>query len=148
MANFVRSESVVRDAVNFCADSDVIEVSSDCILIDTKRHQNCDKNLSGSAVLLHPVGRRRQRERQGGPHHPGKPLLRGEWVTYTLLQKRKKVKFEFPTKIPPPCEQPSNLLSENAKIKMIFLGSHFCYVLYTKILKVKLFISENICIEF
>ena len=29
MANFVRSESVVRDAVNFCADSDVIEVSSD-----------------------------------------------------------------------------------------------------------------------
>ena len=29
MANFVRSESVVRDAVNFCTDSDVIEVSSD-----------------------------------------------------------------------------------------------------------------------
>ena len=29
MANFVRSESVVRDAVNFCADSDVIEVSLD-----------------------------------------------------------------------------------------------------------------------
>ena len=27
MANFVRAESVVRDAVNFCADSDVIEVS-------------------------------------------------------------------------------------------------------------------------
>ena len=27
MANFVRVESVVRDAVNFCADSDVIEVS-------------------------------------------------------------------------------------------------------------------------
>ena len=32
MANFVRSESVVRDAVNFCADSDVIEVSSDRVL--------------------------------------------------------------------------------------------------------------------
>ena len=33
MANFVRSESVVRDAVNFCADSDVIEVSSDRVII-------------------------------------------------------------------------------------------------------------------
>ena len=27
MANFVRAERVVGDAVNFCADSDVIEVS-------------------------------------------------------------------------------------------------------------------------
>ena len=26
MANFVRAESVVREAINFCADSDVIEV--------------------------------------------------------------------------------------------------------------------------
>ena len=33
MANFVRSESVVRDAVNFCADSDVIEVSTDRVII-------------------------------------------------------------------------------------------------------------------
>ena len=94
MANFVRSESVVRDAVNFCADSDVIEVSSDRVII-------CNTSIgiemvtqplmsSGASLLLHPVGRRRQRERQGGPHHSGKPLLRGEWVTYMYCFKLTK----------------------------------------------------------
>ena len=68
-----------------------------------------------------------------GPHGYGKGD--GLNLLSTLLQKRKEVKFEFPTKIPLPCEQPSNLLSENAKIKMIFLGNHFCYMSYTKILK-------------
>ena len=37
MANFVRAESVVRDAVNFCADSDVIEVSLPGLLVQNSQ---------------------------------------------------------------------------------------------------------------
>ena len=40
MANFVRAESVVRDAVNFCADSDVIEVSMASSRVSSSKRSN------------------------------------------------------------------------------------------------------------
>ena len=57
-------------------------------------------------------------------------------VGSTLLGKRKWVRFEIPAKIPMPCDLAVFRLSENGKIKMMFLGTHLYYISYTKFLNI------------
>ena len=93
MANFVRSESVVRDAVNFCADSDVIEVSTDRVII-FKTSIGIERHMASGGTWFGETSRQSQTELVKQQHTGISPNHVPEAVPHYPLESIPSTKLE------------------------------------------------------